>query len=586
MNKHNQSNDMLLIIAIAILSFIFFNVAITSTLFLIGIKITLFNIIFATIASFLLSYYFGQRLGFSCKKSLVTIAIAVIIIIINFAIHTQIPDFTWDGNWYHKAAVGMMKDGWNPTRQTAREFYNSSEISIRPENHNSTHIPRQLHLVKNVYETYYPKAPWMFAANVYKLTKKIESGHAINSLSSIMLFCLICSFLLRTHKKIFAILISLLFAISPILIPQTFTFYNDGLQGTFVLAMMTSLALIAFSKDQRYSIIKYSLFFMIASFLINIKFTGLVFTGFYALTFFTYMLITYKKTKQPVMPFFITGVITVFFAIGIVGFSPYIKNVFDVGHPFYPVAGRNKIDIMTQNSPTEFMQDPTPIPFLKSLFSKTENFSSSSSPNKRTTLKIPFSVSPDELESLRGVDVRVAGNGVIFSGLFLVALVIIVISLRAIKKSHITVFRCTILIAISTLLLILIIKETWWARYIPFLYAIVPASLILISYTNFKLSSAITYALFILAMVNTSLFIIYNLPSTLQEASLSNCKSDLLPHNQNIVYFNLGLDVFYGGIYNITDCHSSKKLKLIQVEKQPTGSKAAHVVKGFIGAFY
>jgi len=205
--------------AIILLVFIGINILLTSLLFLCHISISYINIFASIILTAIFIYFFYKY------KSKIQCIIASIIAIIVFAIsiyicsHTY--DTTWDGNTYHKLAIGMLKDGWNPVYQSAESFINDdvTNIGIEDDGRNSIWIE------------HYPKASWIFSANIYSVTNNIESAKIINILIMYVAFGIIINYLYKKTNIIFSFLISLLVCINPISIVQAFSYYIDGLMG-------------------------------------------------------------------------------------------------------------------------------------------------------------------------------------------------------------------------------------------------------------------------------------------------------------------------------------------------------------------
>lgn len=96
-------------------------VAITAVLFLFGISITVCNVLFPLIGSCIWIFNIEEN-----KKDCCNIIITAILFAIFFALISGMSyDKTWDGAAYHKQAVGLLKEGWNPVYMDAA-YYNSS----------------------------------------------------------------------------------------------------------------------------------------------------------------------------------------------------------------------------------------------------------------------------------------------------------------------------------------------------------------------------------------------------------------------------------------------------------------------------
>ena len=209
------------------------------------------------------------------------------------------------------------------------------------------------------------------------------------------------------------------------------------------------------------------------------------------------------------------------------------------GNPFYPLFGENKEDIMTTNQP-DYFKEKSPIEkYAISMFSKTENISESS--GKTATWKIPFTVSNEELDVIKTTDTRISGNGVLFSGIFILSILIICLTSYKIFKEHKEVFiLCSIILGI-TILLIFFLGESWWARYFPQTYFIVLIALLYLWLLKNKVTKFLSYLFIVVILVNNAI--------TFKEAV--NYSYDL---NMNAkLQYQYMLDTTGGNVYIITE---------------------------------
>jgi len=285
--------------------------------------------------------------------------------------------------------------------------------------------------------------------------------------------------------------------------------------------------------------------------IINIKFTGLAYAGVFCLGYYIYYAALnikqkkYKELKKTTMFFAIIAIVSIL----IVGSNSYIKNMIKDGHPFYPLMGKNKIDIMTYLQPESFQKMSPIAKNYYAIFSKTANIGMFN--NGEPTLKIPFTFDRYEL-SQYGYDTRIGGYGIFFSGIFIISILINAFSIikLSIKKDYNTLFLLAIPLLIIFLLL-LFLSDGWWARYAPYLYIVVIAALIMISnYKNIILKIGIW--LFVLLICGNSYIsfrqLVHNdIPkSGITRNTLSDLKGNKLD-----VY--LDSDRFTGILYNLDD---------------------------------
>ena len=126
--------------AVFLLMFICVNILLTSVLFLLHISITAVNILLSLGATILLSWLMFRKKD--RKELAISAGVAVLILIISIFIASHTYDMTWDGNTYHKLAVGMLKDGWNPVYESAEEYIarDVTNIGLEDDGRNSIWI--------------------------------------------------------------------------------------------------------------------------------------------------------------------------------------------------------------------------------------------------------------------------------------------------------------------------------------------------------------------------------------------------------------------------------------------------------------
>lgn len=187
----------LLLSGIFLLLFIIFNILISNALFIVKIEITKYNMIVSLLLCIFILLWVLKKFNLLSLKKFYNIIIALILpialIVGSLFVNSKIMDFTFDGNTYHKATIGLLKEGWNPLYETAAEFDNGRENKIYIENSSSS---------SELWTDCYARATHVYQANAYALTNNIESGKSINTLSIIALFLIIFSYLALRFKKI------------------------------------------------------------------------------------------------------------------------------------------------------------------------------------------------------------------------------------------------------------------------------------------------------------------------------------------------------------------------------------------------
>ena len=558
----DSSKKLLFYTGLILLSFIFFNILTTSILFLVKISITIYNFILGGIFTLLFTYIILKKAKYSQKKILLILGGISIIISVAIASASLFYDTTYDGNNYHKVAVGSLKNGWNPNYELIEEFNVSDKNSLVLNPNNGTWL----------WTNHYAKGYWYYAASIYSLTNNIESGKSLYFILVIAAILIIISYLIERTKRIeLSIGIAFLLIVNPVTIVQIFTYYNDGLLGILIILLIFSLIMI---HDDSYKItnsLKFILLIFILTVVINLKFTGFVFAAFYCLAYFINALVNYfkyKNNKQMIKNYLLAGFLSLVVSLGIVGSATYIKNI-KYGHPFYPLYGENKVDIITFNQPKSFGKLTNIHKFLISTFSKTDNIMSTYG-DASPLYKIPGVITQEELKNLSLVDIRISGFGLLFSIILILSLLILIIHMsNAIKEK--TLFNKYLpfyLPMLITLIIIFILEGSWWARYIPQLYIVPIIALILSFEKNNKKSLILPKILISLMAINIYYFVSYNTQAHLENSIKIRRELKKLKKGDNVI-INPD-EEFAGAIYNFYDVIKKIEITDDEIEEAQT----------------
>ncbi len=480
-----------------------------------------------------------------------TIVLSIGVIFFSLLISCFLFDRSSDGDTYHKDAIGVFKEGFNP-------IYESSEDFIERRLDDSKSLTTY-----SIWTDHYAKANWIIAANLYSFTGNIESAKAMNFLSLYVLFL----FIFFTFYEKWGIVKSLLFAgiisINPITASQLYTFYND-----FLVCIYLFLAILLLLRlDKKESVEDWIFYGFTFLLLANLKFNGLgyllVFSFFFMCRklYFAWqkekLFLVFKKLVFIFVPLFILSLI-------ILGYPTYVKNTIDHKTPFFPLYGEGKQDIMTYQQPKKFLS-MTPIEKLfYSTFSKTNNLRE----NDHLDLKIPFTVFKSELVPATSYDLRISGFGVFFSGLLCISILILVIYYKEYKKDT----RILFTLGVTTFLLF-VMNESWWARYTPHFYLFIIVGIyILFEYgkNNKKLLNGI-FILFIvgntlLPLLGNSYYVLSNsLKIHKQLSSLKEKEIYLDVHGYHGIVYNFK---DYGVSYQLVEGTTSEKAYYGMVDYQ------------------
>lgn len=479
-----------------LLFFIVYNIIISSFFFIFKISISKYYVLLALALSIVsTTFLLKKEKLLSLHKFyyvIISIVLPIVIIFISFFLNGKIIDFSYDGNAYHKTTIGLLKNGWNPIYEKAEEFDNASEID-------------QVYIdgTKNVnWVNHYAMASHIYQANIYAFTNNIECGKSINTLSIIILFLILFSFMaLKLNKLLFPFLFGICAITYSVVSAQFLTTYIDLLNYIYLTLLLISLFMLEFPNSQNKHL-GFILYFLCLLMTINIKFNTFAYAGIFCLVYYIYVIIRVRKKKLDSQYFkrftglSIVGVIVGVLVIGII----YPKNTITNGHPFYPLFGEGKIDIITKEQPANFVNKSSIEKYFISMFSQVENIHDAS--GKKATLKIPFTIHQNEYEHIKTTDARMSGNGVLFSGIFIISLLIIVLLSRNTYKNHKEVFIMTTIILATTCSLIVLFSESWWARYFPVTYYFVLISLLYLYLNKNVVIKRTSYLLIFIILIN------------------------------------------------------------------------------------
>lgn len=506
-----------------------------SLCFFLKIPILSINVILYFIISCLFYYFlcvYIRKEHFLISEFFKTMGLSISIIIFSLFICCFLFDRSSDGDTYHKDAIGVLKEGWNPVYESSKTFIEKREDDSRSLT------------TYSIWIDHYAKANWILAANLYCFTGNIESTKAMNLLSLYVLFI----FLFSACQKKWGLGKSLIFAFlvcfNPIVVSQLYTFYND-----FLVCVYLFLAIfLLFCLDQKESKeiwIYYAMTFIMLS---NLKFNGLGYLLVFSFFFMCRKLYFAWKKHIFTKVFFnltITFGLLFIFSLLILGYPTYVKNTLDHKTPFFPLYGEGKEDIMTFQQPKQFLSMPPLEKLFYSTFSKTNNLRE----NDNIDLKVPFMVYKSELVPATSYDLRISGFGIWFSGILCLSIFILCFYYQRYKKDGRILFTLGI-----TILLLFVMSESWWARYTPHFYLfIIMSAYILLEYGKSKLTKGF---FFLIILANISLPFLGN--------SYYVFKNSLKIHEQ-LRYLkgkvvNLDVHGYHGIVYNFKDYGISYQL--------------------------
>lgn len=429
--KNNYS-----ILSLGLLSIPFFILFISSILFIFGFSLNPYISPVSIILSSLFVFF-----GIKIKKNnfIVTLKMVIVLLLIVF-VSLLLSFFSWDysydGQSYHQAIILVLKEGWNPVYQHHSGFQNN-DLSL--------------------WIDHYAKGIEIIAAAIYSTSGYIECGKAVNFIIIIASFFFAFNLLeeyfsfFKFRKKV---IIAFLLAASPVVVNQFVTYYIDW--SLYSLLVILICAILLKSRDY----IKYVSIVMVVFLATVIKFNILFFIGFsiFIYLFYLFVLKEYLEAKR----IFLISVLSLIAAIFTSGINPYITNTINHHNPVYPLLGSDSVDILTYQTPTNMRYKSRLEAVLISLFSETNA--------QKTEAKVvfPLYLSSSGIKNAGQPDIRVGGFGVFFSGILILSLILYLFSKvkERSKKMNIN------LILFFLFFSIFILPAGWWARYVPFFYAI------------------------------------------------------------------------------------------------------------------
>lgn len=442
-----------------------------------------------------------KNINFKYSIFIYILYIAIVFLLKYFV--SDVWDFSNDGRWYHQEAILRMMKSWNP-------IYSDLENI-------------------NIWSYYYTKATWYLSAAINMFFNNVEAGKLYNiffqlilSLISIPFFRKIAN--LKNYKL--PIMFSVLLFLNPVSISQVYTYYVDGLLGIMLILLVINTYYIYNDIEIINKNYNYFLLFNIAAFTSHIKFTGLVYTCIILFIFLLYLLLN-KKHKEFTKLFKFLSISFIIITV-IIGYSPYVKNTLEKGNPFFPLMGKEKIDIMTTNTPEAIREYGM---FKKATISYTTRPTTSLEDDLNIGLKDFFKFK--NKYAFAGPDVRIRGFGNLSIFIFSLNLILLLYYLyrKSISKNGIETKKFFILVLFQFLIISLIGKEFWWARYISYMWFIIPLTLVLLLDDRRLLTKISIVTLSTLLLVNSFHFLKHSIPYHIEFSD--NLKNEISSIKEN-----------------------------------------------------
>lgn len=451
---------------ITLIAFVTLAHLLAATALIMGLRFSQGLSILILLAAFALAGWTGAREAPAGRRPVISLSFGFLLL--SLAAAALLSDTSIDGQWYHFQAIAALLEGWNPYHQafTGTSYLGTSGLPVPDLGAGEIGAAEYTHWAEN-----YPHAHWLV------MTLPVSAGLPLEA-SKYIQFLLIAGAGMTAYGALrhagLSILTSLLIALTmmcnPVALVQLFTRMNDGLLASSLLAFCALCLLWLVRPERRYL----ALIALVIAFAVGLKFSAIpVFAAACGLALLaTWSARGLKTCLQPGLVMAGAGIIGVF---GI-GFSPYIQNILEYGHPFYPLMapqGVDTIDIVTGIAPPAIEGRSGLDAFFFSIFAQTHP---GWWPEQQSTLKLPFTVSLGELFAAGTIEGQVGGFGPLFSGACLLALGLAGFLLVRARQNK--VVRVILGIALAVFVLTALFPESWWARYVPQLW-LVPASIAL-----------------------------------------------------------------------------------------------------------
>lgn len=423
---------------------------------------------FPLVVTLTLSISYMLALGTVTRKILFSF-IALMVLAALLTLSFLFMDLSWDGQDYHQRAVLRLLEGANFLYYFAP--------------------------TENIWVNHYTKATWYYATTLVGWFDRSEVGASYSFVLAVAAGAYAFRFTRWAGQgKNLSALIGVMVVFNPVTVTQSYTYYNDAALGSLSVILFLS-AIMMVRDDSKYDL---SVFIITSILAINVKASGFIVVGaaflyvsfayWHALKSFTR---AFRRTIGPFSAFAVIG-------IGVLGYSPYIQNLSHDKHFFYPLAGAEAVDIMTNNAPYGFTENSRFYNLFVSIFSHSSNISAVNG-HETPTLKIPGTVEISELDSFLWADTRIGGLGPLYSLMFIIGVAMLFS------------FRLNWAIAgplfIMVILSVFINPHAWWARYAPILWLLPAIPLISFKEMRFRYAWLIPILFFAVATENVGLIL-------------------------------------------------------------------------------
>lgn len=419
-------------------------------------------------ATVLFGLAFMKQESFNLRRITRVFGSFFFVVIFSIAVSGVFFDDSFDGRWYHQEGILRLSNGFDPQDEIMPIDSIPGGVWSLRETHDTTQSAM-------FWLNHYPLGSEILASTIVALTSNVESGMAFNFIFLISAWALAFGALGRAYPDWSAWsrgFLCLCAVACPVSVNQAWTYMVDG-QMFLILFGLGVFLVLGIGEGRLIWWLGACGCFVLLS---NLKFTGFVNGTFFLGIAFLYVLVKQNWKALRSLVFF--GVLGVAFATCVVGYHPYVKNVLNDGHPFSPLMGPKAMDIMTDVSSRNFIQKNRFHKFFISAFTQTSHLLPSDGTIPQ--VKIPLTVSKQELRDFSRPDARLSGFGPFFGTAFLLGSILYISSFWARRRDEqsgafvtgsnfVTWLDWAILAILGAVVLN---PEFWWARYVPQLWIV------------------------------------------------------------------------------------------------------------------
>lgn len=451
--------------ATLMLQTILLSFVISSMCLIIDMPVNKYSLLFGLIVSISICKIFA---GDNWSSIITSATVVIVVCSILFFISSFIYDYSWDGNWYHSHMIWELAHGWNP-------LYDGP-------------IPEGEQFFDVLWANHYQKGYELLCSNIVCITGNISSGKSVNILLPLLSVFFVHKCLNYVKKGLwFNSCISIIVSLNPIVVNQMLVHYNDWSGYTCIILILSNIYL--WQKSNK--LVYYINALLVLSFVMTIKYN----ITFYSITILLVILLLFFSEIMTRWKYVVSGVIVAILSLLFFGGATLIDNTIKKGQPLYPLYGEKTVDIMTHNTPLQYLDKSNFYRVSHSLLSNPNS-------NDKIDLISPFVIDGYSIKSSSSYDSRIGGWGIFFfEATLLLVICFIVIVFKSVHVHMDRIQMKVILVLLLCCSLLFILPCGWWARYHPYIY-IIPVSLIIYFYLSGTISKWILSVPIILLFLN------------------------------------------------------------------------------------